>query len=409
MIKLTQSINFSLLCLLFIAFSLFSASCEKNTPAEDFIFSQFSAENIQVEEGDNPWQLSVPVSLDKESPQTISVSYQTKDGTALSNQDYVAASGQLIFEPGQTQKEINITILGNTFLEPDKSFELVFSSGINVSLRTTAITITLLNDDTELPDSGSNGGIPTTGFVSPESYEGYNLVWRDEFEGTELSSDWTFEIGTGNNGWGNNELQFYRRENTTVRDGYLIIEAKRENFSGRQYTSSRIVTMGKQNFRYGRIDVRAALPKGQGIWPAVWMLGKNFPTAGWPVCGEIDIMEMVGGNANGKNNRVHGTIHWSNNGQHAETGGFYTLPSGIFADNFHVFSIIWTPNSIRWLVDNQEYYVVNTSPAGLNAFREEFFFIFNVAVGGNWPGSPDASTTFPQAMVVDYIRVFQEN
>jgi beta-glucanase (GH16 family) len=400
-----QATRLKYLILLIFPLLFVAASCEDQSGVNDFVFPQFISEDIVVEEGDETWQLSIPVSLDKVSEQTISLSYQTKDGTAISGKDFVAVSGQIFFEPGQTQQEIKVTIQGNSIKEDDKTFEVTFAQGINVSLKTTSISVTLLNDDTELEDSGS---LPTTGFISPESYEGYQLVWRDEFEGDEISEDWTFEIGTGSNGWGNNELQYYRRENTTVKDGLLVIEAKRENFSGRQYTSSRIVTQGKQNFKYGRIDVRAALPKGQGIWPAVWMLGKNFPTVSWPFCGEIDIMEMIGGSASGRDNTVHGTIHWAHNGQHAQTGGATTLSSGIFADNFHVFSIIWTPTSIRWLVDDRQFHVVDISPSGLNAFREEFFFIFNVAVGGNWPGSPDSNTKFPQKMAVDYIRVFQE-
>ncbi len=251
-----------------------------------------------------------------------------------------------------------------------------------------------------------NDEIPTSGYTSPEHYEGMVLVWQDEFEGDMLNqNDWSFEIGTGSNGWGNNELQYYREENTEVKDGYLIISAKKEAFQGRNYTSSRIITKDKQDFQYGRIDIRAVTPKGQGIWPALWMLGSNFSTVGWPACGEIDIMEMIGGT--GKDNVVHGTVHWDNNGQHASYGGHYTKPNGIFADEFHVFSIIWNETSITWLIDDVQFHVIDITPAGLSEFRQNFFFIFNVAVGGNWPGSPDAQTSFPQKMIVDYIRVFQ--
>ncbi|ELR70568.1 laminarinase [Fulvivirga imtechensis AK7] len=248
--------------------------------------------------------------------------------------------------------------------------------------------------------------IPATGYTTPESYEGMDLVWQDEFNGSGISSDWTFEIGTGSNGWGNNELQYYRQENTEVRDGYLIITAKKESFQGQEYTSSRIITKDKQTFQYGRIDIRAALPKGKGIWPALWMLGSDFSTVGWPACGEIDIMEMIGGT--GKDNTVHGTVHWQNAGEYASYGGHYTLSSGILADEFHVFTIIWDASSITWYIDDIKYHEIDITPAELSEFRNDFFFIFNVAVGGNWPGSPDDSTTFPQRMVVDYVRVFQD-
>ncbi|GAA5031311.1 hypothetical protein GCM10011506_21050 [Marivirga lumbricoides] len=251
---------------------------------------------------------------------------------------------------------------------------------------------------------------PDDGYTTPLQYEGYDLVWQDEFEGSQLSSDWTPEIGTGGNGWGNNELQYYRAENTTVGGGYLTIEAKEESFSGSNYTSSRLITKDKQDFQYGRIDIRAILPFGQGVWPALWMLGANFDEVGWPRSGEIDIMEKIGGGI--KESQVFGTLHWDNNGQYACTcgeGSPYQLSSGTFADEFHVFSLLWDEEKIQWLVDDNVYHTIDISPQGLDEFRKPFFFIFNVAVGGNLPGSPDATTQFPQKMIVDYVRVFQEN
>ncbi|HEY9007500.1 MAG TPA: family 16 glycosylhydrolase [Ohtaekwangia sp.] len=255
---------------------------------------------------------------------------------------------------------------------------------------------------------GASGDIiiPASGYTTPDNYNGMTLVWKDEFNGTSLNaSDWTFETGTGSNGWGNHELEYYRADNTTVQNGYLIITAKKENFSGSNYTSSRIITSGKQSFKYGRVDIRAALPKGKGIWPALWMLGQNIGEIGWPKCGEIDIMELIGGDTGDKT--VHSTLHWDDAGTHASYGTSYTLPSGIFNDEFHVFSMVWTSTSITTYVDDQQFYVIDTTPAQMSEFQQKFFFIFNVAVGGDWPGSPDANTSFPQRMIVDYIRVFQ--
>lgn len=244
--------------------------------------------------------------------------------------------------------------------------------------------------------------------TSPENYPGMTLVWRDEFNGTSLNtSDWTYETGTGNNGWGNNELQYYRQENLSLADGFLTITAKRESFGGREYTSSRIKTQDKKTFRYGRIDFRAKLPKGKGIWPALWMLGNNISTVSWPASGEIDIMELVGGGL-GKDNTVHGTIHYDNNGTYTNTGGSFTLPSGDFSDKFHVFSIIWEATSIKWLVDGVQFHSVDTSSPALSEFNNHFFLLINLAVGGNWPGNPDGSTVLPQRMMVDYVRVFQK-
>jgi beta-glucanase (GH16 family) len=249
--------------------------------------------------------------------------------------------------------------------------------------------------------------IPATGYSTPQTYDGMTLVWSDEFDGSTINeADWTFE--TGGNGWGNNELEFYRRENAEIYQGSLMITAKKESFSASQYTSARMVTKDKQTFKYGRVDIRAALPKGQGIWPALWMLGNNIGEVGWPKCGEIDIMEMVGGSGN-KNKTVYGTLHWESGGQRVCTCDKpgYTLPSGIFNDEFHVFSIVWNSSNITWYVDDVQFNQISVTPADLNEFHEQFFFIFNLAVGGNWPGSPDATTKFPQRMFVDYVRVFQ--
>ena len=259
------------------------------------------------------------------------------------------------------------------------------------------------NDEKEADDPIAGG------YTTPLNYDNYTLVWQDEFNGTSLSSDWTHETGTGSGGWGNNELQYYQSENTTVDNGYLRITAKKEQVGGRLYTSSRIVTQNRQEFQYGRIDIRALLPEGQGLWPALWMLGSNFSSVGWPKCGEIDIMEMIGGQ--GRENDVFGTLHWDNAGQYACTcgQGHYTLDSGTFADQFHVFTLKWNAQNIKWYVDDNLYHTINITPADLEEFRKEFFFIFNVAVGGNLPGSPNSNTVFPQSMVVDYVRVFQEN
>jgi len=262
------------------------------------------------------------------------------------------------------------------------------------------------NDNDDLNNESLT--IPSTGFSSPETYAGLSLLWADEFNYTTLDEDfWNYDLGDGcpnNCGWGNNELETYKKENTSIQDGNLIITARKEQ-GNNNYTSSRISTKGKFSFKYGRVDIRAALPKGQGIWPALWMLGENIDEVSWPKCGEIDIMEKIGGSGNEKT--VHGTAHWDNSGQHASYGGSQTISSGNFLDEFHVFSIIWTPESITWYIDDVEFHVIDITPSGLNEFQKEFHLLINLAVGGNWPGSPDGSTIFSQYLIVDYIRVFQ--
>jgi len=236
--------------------------------------------------------------------------------------------------------------------------------------------------------------------------QNWQLVWSDEFDSTSVNLDnWSYE--TGGSGWGNNELEYYtdRNANSYIEDGKLIIKAQQESFGGRSYTSARLKTQDKRFWQYGKIEARIKLPYGQGMWPAFWMLGENIPFAGWPACGEIDIMEMIGGQ--GRENTVYGTGHWDNSGQHAQYGNHYSLSSGTFADSFHVFRIEWDQNSIKWYVDNSLYTTLNITPSGLSEFHQDFFIVLNLAVGGNWPGNPNSSTTFPQYLEVDYIRVYQ--
>jgi len=248
-------------------------------------------------------------------------------------------------------------------------------------------------------------------FVSFFSYSqenGYKLVWSDEFDAASLNKEyWNIEVN--DYGGGNNELQYYtdRAENIRLSDGNLIIEARKENYLTRNYTSGRITTQKKFHFTYGKVEARIKLPYGKGIWPAFWMLGESISSVGWPNCGEIDIMEMIGGDTNDA--ITHFTLHWGpySNGSHPMYGTSYTLPSGILADDYHVFSVEWTDKKIMGFIDNIKYFEMYTTDAGLAAFHKDFFIILNLAVGGNWPGNPDASTVFPQLMYVDYVRVYQ--
>lgn len=238
----------------------------------------------------------------------------------------------------------------------------------------------------------------------------YELVWAEEFSYTGYPSDtfWTHEVD--GNGGGNNELQYYKEndaDNAWVEDGILTITAIKEEHGGRQYTSARIITRDKFEFQYGKIEARIRLPFGQGIWPAFWIMG-DIETMGWPACGEIDVMEMVGGTSDGKSDSiVYGTAHWQHSGYHAEHGLPYALPSGKFADDFHVFSLEWTPTLISWYVDGNLYNALTITDEQLSEFHQDFFILLNLAVGGNWPGSPDETTVFPQSMEVDYVRVYQ--
>jgi len=237
------------------------------------------------------------------------------------------------------------------------------------------------------------------------------LVWADEFDKAGLpdTTKWAYEVG--GNGWGNNELQFYtnrRADNARVEGGKLIIEAKKEEYQGRTYTSARLLTRGKAEWKYGRVEALAKLPAGRGTWPAVWMLGKNIPTAGWPRCGEIDIMEHVGFDEG----VVHGTVHTEayNHGKKTQKGQQTPVPDA--AQAFHLYAIEWTPDKIDFFVDDRKYYTVEKSVLGSTVaewpFDQPFYLILNVAVGGNWGGQKGVDETiWPRRMEVDYVRVYQ--
>ncbi len=243
--------------------------------------------------------------------------------------------------------------------------------------------------------------------------DNWQLVWADEFDQPDGSAvdpaRWSFNRGGG--GWGNGEWQYYtdRTDNARIEDGALMIIAQREAYKGSRYTSARLVTKNKGDWLYGRFEVRAKLPYGQGIWPAIWMLPTDWEYGGWPLSGEIDIMELVGHEPG----TVYGTIHYGN--PHTYTGDHYSLTAGqTFADDYHVFALEWEPGEIRWYVDGihyqtqKEWFTSSTKGTYPAPFDRRFHLILNVAVGGAWPGYPDETTVFPQVMYVDYVRVYQK-
>lgn len=342
------------------------------------------------------------VDLSAQSDQQVSVEYATESATAKSDEDFESTSGTLTFEAGQKELSIDVPIPIDSLRQPSQTFYMKLSNPQNATLKRDKATGTIINDGTYLPTD-------STGYKTPRSYPGYNLVWHDEFGGYQLNEDdWNYESGGG--GWGNNELENYtsRSENSFLSSGHLIIEARKEDYGGNHYTSARITTQGKQEFTYGRIDIRAKLPVDQGLWPALWMLGSNISTVRWPECGETDIMELIGKNPK----QVVGSLHWKKaDGSEGTYNNAHRLSSGDFSDQFHVFSLFWSHDSLKIAVDDIIYTKASRQDLsdGPYPFDKPFFLIFNVAVGGNWPGPPDDTTSFPQRMFVDYVRVFQKN
>jgi beta-glucanase (GH16 family) len=241
----------------------------------------------------------------------------------------------------------------------------------------------------------------------------WNLVWTDEFDGSSINTNhWKFETGN-NNGWGNGELEYYtsRSQNAYVSNGVLHIVALKESFNGFNYTSARMKSQGLFAKAYGRFEFRAKLPSGLGYWPALWFMGANFPSVGWPACGEIDLMENKGS----IDNQVGGTIHYSDSANnHLQAGSTYTFPAGGSTTNFHVYRLDWTTNSIKWYVDNILYQTRTTWSSSTGPypapFNQPFYILMNMAIGGQYLGSPstntiNANTVFPGDMQVDYVRV----
>ena len=245
-------------------------------------------------------------------------------------------------------------------------------------------------------------------------------VWSDEFNAPTIdTAKWGYDLGSLYNGWGNGELEYYtdKPANASIQkvDGAscLVITARKETTDDGTrtfgYTSARLLTQGQFAMSSGRLEVRAKLPKGQGLWPAIWMLGANIDTASWPNCGEIDLMELLGHEPG----IIHSTVHGPVSGGPG-IGESYQLPGGAsFADAFHVFALEWRPDHLEFLVDGQLFFVVTKAKTVADngprewVYDHPFFLLLNVAVGGGWPGNPNAATVFPQSMAIDYVRVYK--
>jgi beta-glucanase (GH16 family) len=272
---------------------------------------------------------------------------------------------------------------------------------------------------------------------TPTSYAGYTQVWADEFNGNAVNPfNWKYDIGTGDNGWGNGELQYYRPENASVEDGLLIIEAKKHQpviqiaNKDAKYTSSKLKSEGLFEFKYGRVDIRAVVAKGQGMWSAGWMLGTNHSQIGWPYSGEIDIFDTIGGVKNDipQEDMIVNNMYWNGTGSNPDTSAYAPVnialngsgevridpdnPSNdgvTFSNKFHTFSLVWDEDKIEFQLDGETTKEVNLDDGSVLAdtYRNPFYLILNVAIGGAWPGAPDETTEFPDGMLVDYVRVYQ--
>lgn len=366
-------------------------------PEEADIITRISASETNFTEVNTNTTITLTLTAEGTINNPVTVNYTWTENSALRGVDFEAVDGSIEFSPDQLSQTISFEIIGDTHLE------LLESLSLNMTADDEEFVVSLfIQDGDPIGDILSD----EEGFYTPETYPSMTTVWADEFNDGQLNlEDWNFDIGDGcDQGiceWGNNELQLYTdaEENFRLENGRLVFTAR--NDAPNDFTSARINTKDKVSLTYGRIDIRAKMPKGQGIWPALWMLGDNRDEVGWPRCGEIDIMELIGHEAA----TTHGTVHYDNNGYATNTSS-KTLTDGDLSDQFHVYSIIWEENIIHWYLDNVQFKTFAKIDNGY-PFNAPFYFLFNIAVGGNWPGNPDATTVFPQTMEVDYVRVFQ--
>ena len=371
-------------------------ACSGDEPAGT---STFRLGTELITEGAETSERSVKITRQGNLNSALTLDYEIIHVGTQESVDLVATSGTLEFLKGSGEAIIPVVVTGDNYSEITEIFKVVLttpttSNEFQVSIVDDDETSSVLSDE--------------TGFFSPVAYPSMKSVWSDEFDGQSLNlQSWTYDLGNGCPnlcGWGNNELQLYGEQSSLINiaNGNLTIRAIDDNGV---YRSARIKTKGKVEITYGRVDIRAKLPKGKGIWPAMWMLGANIDSNPWPGCGEIDIMELIGSEPS----VVHGTVHYQDNatkGYRTSTGST-TLTGETFSDKFHVFSAVWDRSRIDWYLDGKLFGSFNYPSESGNIFRLPYYFLMNVAVGGRWPGSPDNTTVFPQEMVVDYIRVFQ--
>ncbi len=328
---------------------------------------------------------------------SISCSKKTTSGTAG-----VSPSDLTVTAVVSTDSSGNVTFTASA----TNAVEYDYNFGNNIAQNDAAENITYKypfpGTYTVTVTAKSAGGQTISKSISVTVAVALALVWSDEFDtpGSPDPAKWGFDIGTGSGGWGNNELEYYtnRQANAIVSNGTLKIIATKESYDGSAYTSARMLTNNLYSFQYGRIDVRAKLPASIGTWPAIWMLGSDFATAGWPACGEIDIMEQSGS----AKSTIYGTMHYPT--EIGQYGDGSTTPITTASTDFHIYSALWTPASIQLFVDGLLYYTLSNK---LDLpFNQQFFIILNLAMGGNFGGTVDPGFTTDQ-MEVDYVRVYQ--
>lgn len=396
--------RYSILILFSITF--FSLGCKKKEEEVIIPKPEISIDlNKTIVEGDDQQKtVTLKLYLSQEVPEgaTPTISYYTEHVSA-DGDDYNSISeddAQIVnFSVGERTKNITITINGDEEFESDEEFIVKLTSANGFRLKSDAKEAVVKITNDEICEGNCEG------YLSPENYAGYELVWSDEFSEVNIDTDkWQWEVN--GDGGGNGEEQYYtdRDINSYIEDGKLVLFAQREQYQDHEYTSARLNSSGKFSFQYGRIDFRAKVASGTGAWPALWMLGDNFWDEGWPYCGEIDIMEHVGYDAQG----LHVNAYFGDqSGGKGDHHGYHRINEP-WSDRYHIYSIEWNENGISYLVDNNEVHSLDHSNVGnyTYPFDQSFFIIMNIALGGGFGGTINDNLQ-NTTMKVDYVRVFQ--
>jgi hypothetical protein len=336
------------------------------------------------------------INIPHASTSDISVNYVTTDGTAMAGVDFVFTSGVAVIPAGSLSTVVKVMVKADSLRRDFQFFNLELSHPVNCTIAGGQAIGKIENGDLLFFPVDGAGYRTADSDIAP--------VWSDEFNGKNVDpGNWSFD--TGDTGWGNHELQLYtdRTQNVFVSSGNLIIEARKESSYGGYgtFTSARLTTRGKKNFKYGKIEIRAKVPCVEGFMSSLWMLGSNVGSEGWPRCGEIAMMQLPH-----SENVVYNTLRWGDSANVTHQHGTNHSLGVVSENTFHVFTMTWNASSIAMYIDDEMTFYSATDDETL-PFNKDFFFNVSLAVGGDWPGPPTESTQFPQRLVVDYIRVYQ--
>ncbi len=394
----------SILTVVWIAWILYLSGCSESSELTKK--PVLTLKPVVVHEGNNEINsIDIEVALDQSSSLPVTIKWGTESLTAIEDQDFIPVYGQeTIIPPGQTKIILPISIINDDHLEFIETFNIVLLEAENAEIMSQNASVTIIDDDRYQPEMADDG------YITPLQYPDMHLTWHEEFEGTTVETDhWNFDAANGfplNCGWGLDELGKYTgdQEHLKVKDGKLMITATRDESTG-TYRTSRINTKEKVSITYGRLDIRSRIPEVAGLAAIFWLIGADMDEVGLPACGEIDILKFAGKAPE----KISGGLVFENDGEE-HLGQSYNKSSVSLSNQYHIYSIIWEENRIRWFFDYYPYFEVRRDDfSHFKIFEKPFFLTINLAIGGEYAGAPDSSSSFPTDLEIDYIRLYQRN